>query len=217
MTSAVWCWSFNSPAELRHALEEYTAFQEGTLVHRYGVDAAADPDGPAGEINLEELARVAARYGLRLSTDESGAQRYADDGQPLIEDDPDAAPREADSGAQAEMCAAQQRSEIDACMKLLRRVYPHMARLIDGYYREGQSLTPHGWIEAASDFGIHKVTCPPLTRCPVSPGDNRPDLPDCQRGEKRHCQSARMMFEALMWCAVGRLYDVHKVRSGRAS
>jgi len=214
----VWFWTFNSSGELRRALEEYTAFQDGTVVLRCYCGDAGEGISVGyprpSEIDEQELARIAARYGLRLATDETGAVVHDADGYPVLEPDPEATAN--DRIAMAEMHAAQRRAEIDACMLKLMRVYPHMARLLDSYYRAGRSLEPRGWIEAARRFGLFQPKCPAHVRCPASPGDNRTDLAECRRAEKRRCHSARMMFEALLFCAVGRLFEVHKIRCGHA-
>lgn len=211
-TSGVWCWEFSSPLDLKRALEEYTAFQEGAMVRRYGADAKPEEISAIGQVNVEELARVASRYGLRLSTDEAGAVVYGEDGHPRLEEDPEAEPRDPDCGAQAEMSKARIRAEIDACMDAIRRRYPHWWTLLEAYYRQGASLEPRGWVKVAELLGSHAGKCPPLKRCPASPGDQRMDLDECRRDLRHHCGRDRALFVALTATAIARLFDAHRGR-----
>ena len=194
----VWAWYFQHPMDLRRALEEYTAFQDGTLLRRYGID------------------------GMKIKVDADGNPLLDAQGNPLLEPDPksvdDRARLEAEAHrAEAEMHAMQRRSEIDACMEDLRRRYPHWWRLIDVYYRQGLSMEPRGWVVMAALLGVHKGKCPPLKRCPASPRDNRTDLDECERHRKNHCHWDRDTFERQVACAIRCLFDVHRVRSEHIS
>lgn len=189
----VWSWYFPHPMDLRRALEEYTAFQEGTLLRKYGHD------------------------GFKVETDGQGNPRLDEAGNPvLVPEDPSKA-CDPEALAEAEMHAAQRRSEIDACMEDLRRRYPHWWRLLDVYYRRGLSMEPRGWVVMAALLGVHKGKCPPLKRCPASPGDNRIELGDCERHQKNHCHWDRDTFERQVVCAIRCLFDIHRVRSERVS
>ena len=188
----VWSWYFPHPMDLRRALEEYTAFQDGTLLRKYGSD------------------------GFRVAVDGHGNPILGAAGEQILE--ADVAPRsDPESIAEAEMHAAQRRSEIDTCMEELRRRYPHWWRLIDVYYRQGLSMEPRGWVVMAALLGVHKGKCPPLKRCPASPGDNRTGLGECERHRKNHCHWDRDTFERQVACAIRCLFDVHRVRSERIS
>lgn len=190
--AGVWTWDFSSPAELREALEEYTAFQDGTVLRRYGHE------------------------GLRVAVDERGNPILGDDGQPVML--PDLEPsRNPEELARVEMNMARRRSEIDQSMEILRHRFPHWWRLIDLYYRQGYSTEPRGWLLPAVVMGCHKGKCPPLVRCPVSPGDNRRDLPECQRRQKNHCYWDHDTFMRQVALAVARLFDAHRDRSQRTS
>ena len=178
--------------DLRRALEEYTAFQDGTLLRKYGHD------------------------GLKMAVDGQGNPILDAAGEPLLEPD-FGHTGDPESAAEAEMHAAQRRSEIDACMDGLRRRYPHWWRLIDVYYRQGLSMEPRGWVVMAALLGVHKGKCPPLKRCPASPRDNRTDLDECERHRKNHCHWDRDTFERQVACAIRCLFDVHRVRSEHIS
>jgi hypothetical protein len=184
---SVWSWSFASPHELRKALEEYTAFQDGTLLRRYGHE------------------------GYRVAVDDRGNIVRDEQGEPVLVTDPEPL-RDPETLAQLEMCLARKRSEIDHCMEVLQRRFPHWWRLLDIYYRRGLSLEPRGWLEPAVRLGFHRGKCPPLMRCVVSPGDNRSDLEDCQRHQKHHCHWDRDTFMRSVSLAIARLYDVHRER-----
>jgi hypothetical protein len=212
----VWAWYFATPRDLQRGLEEYTAFQGDRLV-RQSEREPVDPNVPIGAIDLRELERIASRYGLRLSTDEAGAVIYGTDGNPVLEEDPDAAPRPEDVQAIQQMHSAQRRAEIDACLEAIRRPFPHWYKLLDTYYREGLSLEPRGWAIAAHALGAHQVTCPPLKRCPASPGEPvQEDRPDCRKADKI-CRADRARFEVLLAIAIARLFDAHRVRREKCS
>lgn len=161
VTDTKWRWDFSSPAELRRALEEYTALQEGAAIRKYGHD------------------------GVRVLVDEWGNDVLDEDGHPVLVVDPEPV-RDPESGARTEFDKARIRSEIDACMERIRTRYPHWWWLLEVYYRQGRSLEPRGWIATAILLGVHKSRCPALMRCPVSPGDNRSGWDVCQRHDKYH-------------------------------
>lgn len=192
MTQSVWSWEFGDMGELRRALEEYTSFQEGVKLRRYG------------------------HSGLRMATDELGRPIVDEHGHELMVPDPD--PEiDPEKLAELEMCKARIRSEIDHSMEALRRQYPHLWGLIDVYYRHGLSLEPRGWLIPAIKYGIHQGRCPDGVRCPASPGDNREDLSECKRAHKQHCFWDRDTFERQLTCAVRALFRAHKVRSRRTA
>ena len=207
-TRPVWAWYYATPREMQRALEEYTAFQGDHLVKQ----AEPEPvdNTPTGKVDPRELAKVAARYGLRLSTDEAGGYVYGDDGNPLLEVDPDAEPRDPDTLATQQLHAAQRRSEIDACMDALPPRLQYCRTLLDLYYRRGLNLEPRGWVLPYSKVAPQRTPCPPLRRCPASPGDNRTDWKDCRHGDR--CTRDRAAFEVLLALAIGCLFDAHRVR-----
>jgi hypothetical protein len=190
--SEVWSWIFAGPKEVRQALEEYTSFQDGTLCRHYGHD------------------------GLRVAVDELGREILDEDGREVLISDPEPPTNPAEL-AKLQMSKARIRSEIDASMEVLRRTFPHWYRLLDVYFRQGCSMEPRGWLVPAILLGVHKGRCPLDVRCPVSPGDNRPGRDECQRAAKKGCRWDRETFERQVTCAVARLYDAHKGRSGRTS
>jgi hypothetical protein len=88
----------------------------------------------------------------------------------------------------AETCAIRKRHEIDRCMDGLE--YPFLYRLLDLYYRQGQSCEQHGWCEVAKKLGLR--------------GDAK------SRWDKD-------TFEVQVTLAIGRLFRVHEGRYGRKS
>ncbi len=186
----VWSWHFESRSNLRRGLEGYTAFQDGTLLRRYGHE------------------------GFRIEVDANGNPLLDANGEPIMVMDPTAAPNP-ELFAMVEMSAAQRRAEIDQCMDVIEQRSPHWWKLLDCYYRKGASCEPRGWLKASERMGYRTQPCPALVRCPATAGDNRFDFKTCDRADEHECVEDRVTFVNQLNVATGKLYNVHLRRTGR--